>query len=206
MPLDVELYVRYLRPSPAAGGVTDYRIPAPPDTTHRSPDPSTTAGPEAPKRPNQFAGDSSAESRSILALFRASLRAEQRMLARTRTRLRIGDTDLMALRTVVEAQATGTVLRQRELADHLGITTAAVSILIDRLTRAGYVHRIPHPADRRSVAIKLNEATESAVRHTLENMTANKLRSIDSLTEDQQEAVTTFLARLTTAMDGFLGD
>lgn len=206
MPLDVELYVRYLRPSPAAGEVTDYRIRAVPGTTHRSPEPTTAAGPNAPERPRQFAGDSSAASRRILALFRASLRAEQHMLARTRTRLRIGETDLMALRTVVEAQAAGTVLRQRELANHLGITTAAVSILIDRLTRAGYVRRIPHPADRRSVAIELNEATESTVRQTLENMTANKLRSIDSLTEDQQAAVTTFLTRLMTAMDGFPGD
>lgn len=206
MPLDIELYVRYLRPSPAAGGASDYGIPAPPDTTSRSQDATTSAWPKAPERPNQFAGDFSAESRRILTLFRASLRAEQRMLARTRTRLRIGDTDLQALRTVVEAQAAGTVLRQRELADHLGITTAAVSILIDRLTRAGYVHRIPHPADRRSVAVELNEATENTVRHTLGNMAATKLRAIDSLTKDQQAAITTFLTRLATSMEGFLGD
>lgn len=206
MPLDVELYVRYLRPSPAAGGVTDYRIPAPPDTTHQSQDPPPTAGAKAPERPSQSAGEPSVESLDILTLFRASLRAEQRMLARTRNRLRIGGTDLMALRTVAEAQAVGTVLRQRELADHLGSTTAAVSILIDRLTRVGYVQRIPHPADRRSVGLELNEATSNTVRRTLEKMTATKLRSIDSLTKDQQAAVTTFLTRLTTSMDSFLAD
>jgi DNA-binding MarR family transcriptional regulator len=45
----------------------------------------------------------------------------------------------------------GTVSAGR-IAEHTGLTTGAVTGMIDRLTRAGYVERIPNPADRRSPA------------------------------------------------------
>ncbi len=41
------------------------------------------------------------------------------------------------------------------IAEHTGLTTGAVTGMIDRLTRGGYVERTPNPADRRSVLITL---------------------------------------------------
>jgi DNA-binding MarR family transcriptional regulator len=52
----------------------------------------------------------------------------------------------------------GTVSAGR-IAEHTGLTTGAVTGMIDRLTRAGYVERIPNPADRRSVLIALRPNT-----------------------------------------------
>jgi len=52
----------------------------------------------------------------------------------------------------------GTVSAGR-IAEHTGLTTGAVTGMIDRLTRAGYVERIPNPADRRSVLITLRPNT-----------------------------------------------
>jgi hypothetical protein len=45
------------------------------------------------------------------------------------------------------------------IAEHTGLTTGAVTGMIDRLTRAGYVERTPNPADRRSVLITLRPHT-----------------------------------------------
>ncbi len=45
------------------------------------------------------------------------------------------------------------------IAEHTGLTTGAVTGMIDRLTRAGYVERTPNPADRRSVLITLRPNT-----------------------------------------------
>src|SRR5262249_32667643 len=41
-----------------------------------------------------------------------------------------------------------------DLADWTGLTTGAVTGIIDRLEQAGYVRREPHPVDRRKVVIR----------------------------------------------------
>ncbi len=40
------------------------------------------------------------------------------------------------------------------LADHSGLTTGAITGIVDRLARAGFVGREPNPQDRRSVIIR----------------------------------------------------
>lgn len=42
-------------------------------------------------------------------------------------------------------------LTQRDLGDRLSLTSGAVTMLVDRLEKAGWVHRRPHPSDRRYV-------------------------------------------------------
>jgi DNA-binding MarR family transcriptional regulator len=41
-----------------------------------------------------------------------------------------------------------------DLADRIGLTTGAVTAVIDRLEKAGFVRRAAHPTDRRSVVIQ----------------------------------------------------
>jgi DNA-binding MarR family transcriptional regulator len=41
------------------------------------------------------------------------------------------------------------------IGEHTGLTTGAVTRLIDRLTAAGYVERAPDPDDRRKVVVRL---------------------------------------------------
>ena len=45
-----------------------------------------------------------------------------------------------------------------DLADHMGVTPATMSIAIGRLVDQGYVTRILDPADRRKVQLRLTEA------------------------------------------------
>jgi len=47
-------------------------------------------------------------------------------------------------------------LTQRELGDRLSLTSGAITMLVDRLERAGWVHRRPHPGDRRYVLLELS--------------------------------------------------
>jgi DNA-binding MarR family transcriptional regulator len=58
---------------------------------------------------------------------------------------RIGTTDLTALEMI---DVLGP-LSQRELGHRLGLTPGAVTMLVDRLERAGWVERYPHSSDRR---------------------------------------------------------
>ena len=45
-----------------------------------------------------------------------------------------------------------------DLADHMGVTSATMSIAIGRLVDQGYVTRILDPADRRKVQLRLTDA------------------------------------------------
>jgi DNA-binding MarR family transcriptional regulator len=47
-------------------------------------------------------------------------------------------------------------LTQRQLGERLALTSGAITMLVDRLERAGLVRRGPHPTDRRSVLVRLS--------------------------------------------------
>jgi DNA-binding MarR family transcriptional regulator len=48
-----------------------------------------------------------------------------------------------------------------QLADRLALTSGAVTAVIDRLERLGWVERVPHPSDRRSLIVRKAAGSES---------------------------------------------
>ena len=56
-----------------------------------------------------------------------------------------------------------------DLADHLGITLAGVSQLLNPLIDAGYIIRSTNPADRRVKLISLTEAGTAAVKASMQS-------------------------------------
>jgi DNA-binding MarR family transcriptional regulator len=50
-----------------------------------------------------------------------------------------------------------------DLGDHLGMSLSSASALIERLSRAGYVHRTPHPIERRRICVGLSESGAAVV-------------------------------------------
>ena len=49
-----------------------------------------------------------------------------------------------------------------QLADRLALTSGAVTAVIDRLERLGWVKREPHPTDRRSIIVRRASKTSEA--------------------------------------------
>ncbi len=66
-------------------------------------------------------------------------------------RLGLNQTDLHCI-SIVQNRGG---LSAGELADEAGLTTGAVTGVIDRLERAGYARRAPDPADRRRVKVEV---------------------------------------------------
>jgi DNA-binding MarR family transcriptional regulator len=96
--------------------------------------------------------------------------------------------ELQALELLFEAP-----MGPAEIARHLGVTTAASSGIVDRLTARGHAVRTPDEADRRRTAVSLTEsgATE-VVGHLAPMFTA--LHELDaSLDDDQRVAVDAYL-------------
>lgn len=76
-----------------------------------------------------------------------------------------------------------------DLASHLGITTAAVSQLLDPLIAAGLVLRSEDPKDRRKKLIALTEKGKDLVKRSLNTRHAwlSELSSV--LSDDEKEAL-----------------
>ncbi|MGW0418630.1 MarR family winged helix-turn-helix transcriptional regulator [Streptomyces sp. NPDC003015] len=66
-------------------------------------------------------------------------------------RLGLNVTDLLSFACVLKAGEN--LLTAGDLAEHAHVTTGAVTGILNRLERAGYVTRVPDPADRRRVRV-----------------------------------------------------
>lgn len=137
----------------------------------------------------------------VLNLLRRYREAERTMRQRTRSSMRMGETDLIALRYLLEGQRSGHLLRQRDLARKLGISYPAASALVDRLVRDGWARRLPHADDRRSVALEPTPGADQQVRETLGAMHRRMIDAVDALPEHELAAVAHFLTMITAAVN-----
>ena len=62
-------------------------------------------------------------------------------------------TDVEALSRVMIAQDRGTPMSAGGLAQELGLTSGAITFVVDRLERAGHVNRVRNDSDRRKVLL-----------------------------------------------------
>lgn len=75
--------------------------------------------------------------------------------------LGVNDTDLRCIEILVEHGEVG--VTPREIADRLALTTGSVTTMLDRLERAGYLTRSPHPSDGRRLIVRLTPLALDAV-------------------------------------------
>jgi DNA-binding MarR family transcriptional regulator len=61
--------------------------------------------------------------------------------------------DLSCLGMIYNA---GKPVSAKQVSDYMGLSSGSATALVDRLEAAGYVRRIPNPADRRGVLIELD--------------------------------------------------
>jgi DNA-binding MarR family transcriptional regulator len=89
-----------------------------------------------------------------------------------------------------------------QLAKESGLTTGAITGIVDRLERAGYARREPNPADRRSLIVrplqaqKVHELHMPAFQSLTEAMTALRARYSPA----QLEAIYAYLAETTAVL------
>jgi DNA-binding MarR family transcriptional regulator len=74
---------------------------------------------------------------------------------------RAHDLSMAEVRAIDHIQAEGE-LTPRELGERLSLTSGAVTAVVDRLERGGWVARSPHPRDRRSVVVRMTEQSIEA--------------------------------------------
>ena len=83
--------------------------------------------------------------------------SELKLLRRLTEQSGLKENDLAAMRLLRNAQQGDDSLGPKDLATHLGITSASVTVLLDRLEKRGLAERTPNPEDRRSLRIGVTD-------------------------------------------------
>lgn len=79
-------------------------------------------------------------------------------------------------------------LTMTEIAQRMGHTTAATTGLVDRLERLGLAARIRDAADRRVFRVTISDAGRGLIARIRQDMIANILRLMSTLTPEEEEA------------------
>ncbi len=119
--------------------------------------------------------------------------SEQAISFQSRSDMKLGENDMKALRFLVAAQHQNLIVTPGSVAEHLGISTASTTKLLDRLESAGHIHRSRHPSDRRALMISITKATHEQVRDTVGRTHARRFDVAARLTPGEREIVVRFL-------------
>lgn len=139
--------------------------------------------------------------RDVLRSVRALGDAMERMHGGMKADMAMNSTDLAALRMLVVREGRGETVSPHQVADHLRISTASTTKLLDRLAASGHIERRPHPRDRRARIVVLTEQSRSAFsRHFGERLRV--MRGVADRYDDAELAVIArFLTELSDSID-----
>lgn len=143
-----------------------------------------------------IAEDDLAQTLAVLEALRRWHHAERRMSEASRRYMNLGETDMRALRYAMAAERSRTVVTPSMLAQHLGISTASVTKMLDRLQKAGHITRSAHHEDRRSTAVAVTPETRQSAREAVGRSHAERFRVALELSVAERQTVIAFLRRL----------
>ena len=128
-------------------------------------------------------------------LVREHSSAVLRHAAATAKRMGLEASELAALEHL---QAAGAI-NQKHLGERLSMSPGAITAMIDRLERRGYVERTPNPEDRRSALVNITKVgIEESLRHLwpyIEDMKGVE----EGFSEEERAVVARFLRAATQA-------
>lgn len=142
----------------------------------------------------------------LLQALRLWREADERMSEASRRYMKLGDTDMRALRFIIVGQQSGVFVTPGAIAAHLGISTASTTKLLDRLAAAEHIRRLPHPTDRRSVVVEVSDETRRAARDSIGRSHARRFDLAARLAPEHRDVVTRFLRDLAATADHPSGD
>ena len=137
----------------------------------------------------------------VLQAIRAFTDAMDRMHGGLKGDMDMNATDLAALRMLIMREGRGESVSPHQLAEHLRISSASTTKLLDRLSASGHVERQPHPRDRRARIVLLTDESRSAFfRHFGERL--GRMRGVvERYTDVELALITGFLAEISETLD-----
>jgi DNA-binding MarR family transcriptional regulator len=97
-------------------------------------------------------------------------------------------------------------LSPTEIAHRLHVTTAAATVIVDRLTAVGHVTRQPHPTDRRGVLVVPNPDSVALAMGRVLPLIMSVDHALDGFAPEEQAAITEYLRRVVGLYKDQLGE
>jgi len=123
--------------------------------------------------------------------------AELRLSEASRRYMRLNDSDMRALHYLIVCSHRGVIATPGGIAQHLGISSASTTKLLDRLEKGRHILRAPHPTDRRALAISVTQSTHHAAMQTVGKQQAKRFYAAARLTAEERSVVIRFLQDMT---------
>ena len=120
----------------------------------------------------------------LIREFRVSGNLDDAFDNRAAQRLGVNETDLHCLNIIENAGG----VTAGELAVESGLTTGAVTGVIDRLEKKGFARRVSDPADRRRVKVEVTKAFYSRAERIWGPVAAEWASSLDRFTGEQLDS------------------
>jgi DNA-binding MarR family transcriptional regulator len=133
----------------------------------------------------------------IARLLRALTVEVDAMGARFADRHGLGRTDVRAIVAVMDAARQGSALTAGALGAAVELSSASVTALVDRLERAGHVHRVRDPADRRRVVREMSESAMVAGGQFFGGLQRDLVAAMAGHTDEELAVVRRFLEQVT---------
>lgn len=115
--------------------------------------------------------------------------------------LGVNPTDLTAMQHLIVAGA----LSPTGLAERLGLSSGAITTVIDRLEGLGHVHRTPNPDDRRGTLVYPEPASIGRAMSRIVPMVTEVDRAINDFDIAEQSAILRYLSLVVEAYRGHSG-
>jgi DNA-binding MarR family transcriptional regulator len=107
-------------------------------------------------------------------------------------RFGLSESDIETLEQLIEMGAT----TAGRLSEITGLTSGAVTRVIDRLEQSGYVRRVPDPTDRRRVIVEVVPEKVSGIQSALDRISSAGAEEIGRYTDAQLALIGDFLTRM----------
>jgi DNA-binding MarR family transcriptional regulator len=107
-------------------------------------------------------------------------------------RFGLSESDIETLEQLIDMGAT----TAGKLSEITGLTSGAVTRVIDRLEQAGYVRRVPDPTDRRRVIVEVVPEKVANIQVTLDRVTDRGAEEIGQYSDTQLALIADFLEKM----------
>lgn len=146
---------------------------------------------------SSVSADDLAQISAVMAALGRLRDAEQKLSEASQRYMKLGRSDMRALHYLIVAQHSGVVVTPSAIATHLSISSASTTKLLDRLEHGGHIVRMPHPSDRRALAIQITDETREAAMETVGRLQAKRFHAAARLTAAERDVVVRFLDDMT---------
>ena len=109
----------------------------------------------------------------------------------------LGRTDVRALVAIMDAARHGRSLTAGGLGSAVDLSSASVTALVDRLERAGHVHRVRDPEDRRRVVLQISDSAMAAGGAFFGGLQRELVAAMDGYSDEELAVVRRFLTEMT---------